>query len=390
MRLNFFAASKGGSSRSTQKSVHGSEPQIHLNRYLDQWILSMARTVFRYYLKNTSGRRFISTLIPRLLQSAGVRKKYAARGIHIPPFLIASITLQCNLHCVGCYVKARECPNTLSPEDMTTAKWRRIFQEAADIGVSFILLAGGEPLMRRDVLDLAASFPGMVFPTFTNATLVDESYLQFFDEHRNVIPIPSIEGSDEETDRRRGDGISRKVLAALEEFRNLGILYGVSITVTSKNIRTVTSDTFVADLHKAGCGIVMYLEYVPAEQGTGDLVLSDVDVAGLEEQIAGLRTDYPDMILLSFPGDESVLGGCLSAGRGFFHISSSGNAEPCPFSPHSRDSLKSCSILEVLQSPFFREIQEISGREARVPHAGGCTLFFHEDEVMKVQSCKRE
>lgn len=153
---------------------------------------------------------------------------------------------------------------------------------------------------------------------FTNATLVDESCLQFFDAHRNVIPIPSIEGSGEETDRRRGAGISRKVLAALEEFQSRGLLCGVSLTVTAENFLEVTSDSFVADLRKAGCGIVMYLAYVPAVRGTEDLVLCDADAVFLEGRVRSLRAGYPDMILLSFPDDESVLGGCLAAGRGFF------------------------------------------------------------------------
>ncbi len=363
-----------------------------LNRYLDAWILSMARTVSRYYLTNTRDMRFITGLVPALWQSAGIRKRYAARGVHIPPFLIASITSQCNLHCAGCYAKARECPGITSPAEVQeettlgTAEWRRIFQEASDIGVSFVLLAGGEPLMRRDVLDLAASYPGMVFPTFTNATLIDASYIRFFDEHRNIIPVPSIEGSGEETDHRRGLGVSEKILAVIREFQARGILYGVSITVTSHNLRAVTSDTFVADLRKAGCGIVFYLEYVPAEKGTEDMVLCESDTVFLEERVQSLRAGYPDMILLSFPGDESVLGGCLAAGRGFFHISSAGNAEPCPFSPYSRQNLRSCSILEVLQSPFFRDIREISMREAGMPHTGGCTLFSREEEVSKVQS----
>ena len=363
---------------------------MDLNRYLEQWIFSMARTVSRYYLKDTRGRRFITTLVPALWQSAAVRKGYAARGIHIPPFLIASITSRCNLHCTGCYAKARESDGTPSPADMTTAEWRRIFQEASDIGVSSILLAGGEPLMRRDILELAASFSGMVFPTFTNATLIDEEYLRFFSEHRNVIPVPSIEGSSEETDNRRGPGISRQVFAAIEKLHARGILYGVSITVTPENLRKVTSDTFVADLRNAGCGILFYISYVPAVQDTGHLVLREPEAALLESRVAVLRDGYPDMILLSFPGDEAVLDGCLAAGRGFFHISPSGDAEPCPFSPYSRQNLKSCSVLDVLQSSFFREVREISMRETETPHVGGCTLFSQEREVEKVQSSHSE
>ena len=47
------------------------------------------------------------------------------------------------------------------------------------------------------------------------------------------------------------------------------------------------------------------------------------------------RENMEDMIVVSFPGDEKSSGGCLAAGRGFFHINSHGGAEPCPFSPYS-------------------------------------------------------
>ena len=74
-------------------------------------------------------------------------------GEHIPPFLIASITSNCNLHCAGCYSRCNNATtdsrndNLLSRED-----WKKIFKEASEIGISFILLAGGEPLLRKDVI----------------------------------------------------------------------------------------------------------------------------------------------------------------------------------------------------------------------------------------------
>lgn len=50
------------------------------------------------------------------------------------------------------------------------------------------------------------------------------------------------------------------------------------------------------------------------------------------------------MVFLSFSGDEKYVGGCLAAGRGFFHINANGEVEPCPFSPYSdvnsKESLK--------------------------------------------------
>lgn len=120
----------------------------------------------------------------------------------------------------------------------------------------------------------------------------------------------------------------------------------------------------------------MYLAYVPAVRGTEDLVLCDADAVFLEGRMRSLRAGYPDMILLlSFPDDESVFSGCLAAGRGFFHISSSGNAEPCPFSPYSQQSLKSSSVLDVLQPPFFREVRDISMRGRSFPYRKVYAVF---------------
>lgn len=81
-------------------------------------------------------------------------------------------------------------------------------------------------------------------------------------------------------------------------------------------------------------------------------------------------------------GDEQFMGGCLAAGRGFFHISPGGAAEPCPFSPFSKLNVRETSLREVLQSPFFQQVREIEARAQE--HHGGCTLFLHEAEVKEL------
>jgi MoaA/NifB/PqqE/SkfB family radical SAM enzyme len=85
------------------------------------------------------------------------------------------------------------------------------------------------------------------------------------------------------------------------------------------------------------------------------------------------------MILVSFPGDEKESGGCLAAGRGFFHINAYGGAEPCPFSPHSGANLKTATLMQALQSPLFLSLRE--GDILRKEHSGGCALFEFNDEV---------
>lgn len=63
------------------------------------------------------------------------------------------------------------------------------------------------------------------------------------------------------------------------------------------------------------------------------------------------------MVYLSFPGDEKGTGGCVAAGRGFFHINSHGGAEPCPFSPYSDINVRDTSLKAALNSHLFTELR---------------------------------
>lgn len=359
-----------------------------LNEFLNEGITQILDTAGRFYLGSRRGQAFILKMIAALKKSTGIRKQQEEGGLHIPPFLIASITQQCNLHCTGCYARANgACVDHLAdtqPEGtaLTPACWDRIFTEASALGISFILLAGGEPLLRRDVIEAATAHSDIIFPVFTNGTMLGDDYLSLFDVHRNLIPVLSIEGSIAETDRRRGDGISKKLLQAMGALHAQNILYGASITVTTENMEEVTDDAFITALRDKGCGVIFFVEYVPAASGTDHLVLQGEALATLQTRAAHLRSTRAckGLILLSFPGDEDAMGGCLAAGRGFFHINAHGGAEPCPFSPYSALTLRDHSIADALRSPFFAQVRSI-GAAGALTHAGGCTLFGQKEQV---------
>lgn len=59
---------------------------------------------------------------------------------------------------------------------LTDEEWLRIFDEADSLGISFILLAGGEPMIRRDIIEAAGTHPNILFPVFTNGTFMDDQY----------------------------------------------------------------------------------------------------------------------------------------------------------------------------------------------------------------------
>lgn len=354
---------------------------MDLNAYIEQGISSIAAAISNFYISESTKSDFLSALVPPLMASTERRKNFEKNGKHIPPFLIASITSKCNLCCAGCYARAGGmCAEHHEEKELSADEWKRVLSEASELGVAFTLLAGGEPLLRRDIISMAAELPNMIFPIFTNGTLLDGNYLDLFDKNRNLIPVFSIEGDSEETDQRRGEGVSKNIESAMTGMHSRGILYAASITVTNRNLGAVVTKDFLKNLRSKGCGAVFFVEYVPAEQGTEGLVLSDEETEKLNEKVAGFKTEFSDMNIFAFPGDEKYMGGCLAAGRGFFHINPFGAAEPCPFSPFSKMNVRECSVPEILESAFFEEIRAIS-KESAEHHSGGCTLFNHEDEV---------
>ncbi|QOV18985.1 radical SAM protein [Blautia liquoris] len=353
-----------------------------LNTFMENGIKNIVETAARFYMGNFKGQVFLHHLVSSLREHAKIRDDYEKEGVHIPPFLISSITNNCNLHCAGCYARANGNCSDRRVEIMDKKDWSKVFAEADKLGISFILLAGGEPLIRKDVIKLAGQCENMVFPIFTNGTMINDEYIELFDSHRNLVPVLSIEGNAVETDRRRGEGIAEKVTQVILKLKKRGILFGMSITVTSENKDEVTDQKYTTALREQGCGLIFYVEYVPAEKGTEYLVLDEDDQEDLRMRINALRSNKKNkgIIMLSFPGDEESMGGCLAAGRGFFHINASGGAEPCPFSPYSELNVKEQSIVEVLKSLFFREVRKISAAEVD-KHDGGCTLFPFKEDV---------
>ena len=311
------------------------------------------------------------------------RMKAEDAGEHIPPFLIASITSRCNLHCAGCYSRCNHATNDSEPVDQLTGEeWSEIFDEADDLGVSFILLAGGEPMLRYDVIEAASKRTDILFPIFTNGTFMSEKYFELFDRSRNLIPIMSIEGDREQTDKRRGEGVYDKLIGAMDEFKKRGLIFGSSVTVTTQNISKVTSESFLTGLSDRGCRAVIFVEFVPVTDDSVELAPGDEQRKYLKEKIDLLRKDHPEMVFISFPGDEKSSGGCVAAGRGFFHINSHGGAEPCPFSPYSDINVRDTSLREAMNSRLFRELR--NGGYLLEDHPGGCTLYERRDEVEKI------
>ena len=360
--------------------MNSARPNFDIQAYLSRGVERLISDVMKATLKNPKESAYMLRIVKASQAASKKRQDSEEKGEHIPAFLIASITSACNLHCEGCYSRSNHATVDGEPVGQLTAEaWGKVFREAEALGISFILLAGGEPMLRRDVLEAAGDIPGVLFPVFTNGTFMDERSFDLFDRCRNLVPILSLEGEQEATDTRRGPGVYDRLKDNMAKLRRRGLIFGASVTVTTQNLEEVCSAGFLTGLSERGCKAVIFVEYVPVTADSRELAPGDREREYLKEQIARLRRDRPEMVYLSFPGDEKSSGGCVAAGRGFFHINSHGDAEPCPFSPYSDINVRDTSLREALRSPLFRELRD--GGYLLEDHPGGCILFEKKELV---------
>jgi MoaA/NifB/PqqE/SkfB family radical SAM enzyme len=329
-------------------------------------------------IKTPSQLPFFTKALLNQIRAVGLRKKLAKQGVQVPPLLIISITNRCNLNCRGCYSKVL---HNDTREEFSAARFREILAEAVELGISTILLAGGEPLVRRDILDVASEFPQIIFPIFTNAMLMDADYIDFFKQHPHMIPVVSLEGREVQTDERRGDGVYANFLKICSGLKEKKLFWGISFTLTSESNKLLLSQEYLGEYLGMGCRLFFFVEYVPIDPSSKHLVLTPLQKARVQPTVDMLMDKLPGLFI-AFPGDEEQYGGCLAAGRGFMHINPSGMVEPCPFAPFSDVDIRFSSLREALDSKLMARIR--AKHHLLKETEGGCALWANREEVFGV------
>lgn len=343
-------------------------------------VLNKALRVFfgdalRIALKNPAQVLSFFKTINWLRKAAKLRSVWKEQEIQVPPIIIFSITNQCNLKCAGCYNQSfhHSTDGELSKEQL-----RSITGEAKEIGVSFFVIAGGEPFMRPEFTEIMKSHPEIIFLVFTNGLLISDELIDTFKRHRNIVPLISLEGSEADTNRRRGDGTFEKLKNIMNEMERKNIFFGSSLTLTRTNFATILDTGYTKNLADSGCKFFLYLEYTPTAEGTEDWVLTLDQRDQVQHIMKSFREKFP-ALFIAVPWDEDDVGGCLSAGRGFVHINAAGDLEPCPFAPFSDMNVREHSLKDALQSEFFKKIR--SRPELSRENGGGCILWKEQKLV---------
>lgn len=151
------------------------------------------------------------------------------------PVVVWSTTRRCNLHCGHCYADSHDRDY---PGELTGKEAREMLGDLASFGVPTVLFSGGEPLLRPDLLELAALATelGMRTVLSTNGTKIDvEKAKELAQAGFSYIGI-SIDGIGALNDKMRGSlGAYDAALAGIRAARAAGLRTGIRFTVHARN-----------------------------------------------------------------------------------------------------------------------------------------------------------
>ena len=152
-----------------------------------------------------------------------------------PPIVVWNACRHCNLRCPHCYAAATAQP---SPHDLTTAEARRLIENLADVGVRVLILSGGEPLLRQDIVDLAAHARAVGLRPLlsTGGVLLDERVAGRLAAAGVSYVGVSLDGLAPFNDAYRGmTGAFERAAAGLACAKAAGMSVGVRLTATRRN-----------------------------------------------------------------------------------------------------------------------------------------------------------
>src|SRR3989441_7478389 len=317
-----------------------------------------------------------------------------------------NLTQRCNLECAHCYMSAFAGADTRG--ELTTDECRRVIDEIATVNPNvFLILTGGEPLLRKDIWDVAAYAAEKRFTTVLgpNGVLLREREAQRMREHGVLGASISLDS----TDRAKHDafrhlpGAWDGAVRATRVLTDAGLDFSLHMSVTDWNVAEVPA---MIDLAKErGAKVLNFFFLVRTGRGRD---LTDIDAGEYERiltylanmqrggrrQEAGSRQTFEDpwstpvarangllirakcaphfrRVLYQLDPRSPLLSnyahGSCPAGKYYCRITPDGDVTPCPYMPVAAGNLRASSFADLWrQAPVFGELRDPDRKSTRL------------------------
>jgi MoaA/NifB/PqqE/SkfB family radical SAM enzyme len=319
-------------------------------------VFSSLKYIFKNANSNCKKAIIQNMIINEGVRGQRIRKKATEDlGFDIPVLAVVSPTQRCPLRCYGCYAAEHA-----KDADLSFEAFDRLIIEAKEMGIYFFVITGGEPYIYEHMFEIFEKHSDVYFQTYTSAfTLAEMDHVEKLAKLGNVLPCISIEGFEEQTDKRRGKGHFKRIEKAMAKLKAAGVPFGFSATATRENNDMLLSDELVDYYADKGSALGYYFQYMPiGREPVFDLVPTPEQRMNRFERILELRKSKK-ILLADFWCDGPLVGGCLAAGRRYLHVNNQGDVEPCVFAQASDMNIYEHSLRDILaNSKLFAAIRK--------------------------------
>ncbi len=327
--------------------------------------------------------------------------------VEYQPSLISwNLTRMCNLRCPHCYMEG----GRKAEKELTTDECLALIDEMKALGTEMLILTGGEPLLRKDIFEIAsaASARGIWVVMGTNGVLITDKVVAKMIEcgvQGVAISIDSLDPAKHDHFRGGPDAWKYSV-QALDLCRANGLEVLVQTTVMDMNYSEIPEILAFAREKGAWSFNLYFLVQTGRGQQLNDL--SPERTQAMLSQLVDWQDQYRPMLVRSkcapqfkqiayergVGGLES--GGCM-AGTQYCRITPQGNVTACPYMTAVAGNIRDQSFGEIWRtSPVLQELRDLKllkGRCGRCEFkelCGGCrcrAYAAHGDYLQEDPAC---
>lgn len=312
--------------------------------------------------------------LPSLCNIHRFEKRQERGEAFFPAFNMISLTETCNLACSGCWVTRG------GRRQLTLRQVDGIISESKRHGSRFFGILGGEPLMYPGLMDIFARHSDCYFQLFTNGTLLTDEIAMQLRRVGNVTPLISIEGLEEESDRRRQrDDVYSRTLRGVMACRRAGLIFGCAASICQTNYDELVSRQHIERVAREGAAYLWYYIYRPVgADAHPEVALTREQIRGLRQFLVDERMDAP-VALIDVYWDDKGRAICPGATGMSHHISPSGAVEFCPVIQMATDFISEdgSNLTEL-----YRHSRFLSGMRERIAAATRGCILMEDPQLM--------
>lgn len=282
----------------------------------------------------------------------------------VPMLVSWNLTRRCNLACSHCYLDAMQ--RSMPSDELSTDDACRVMAQVAELAPgAMVVLSGGEPLLRSDLVTLVkqAATCGLAPVIGTNGTLLSRRRAAELQEAGAAgMGISLDSAAPAFHDRLRGvPGAWRAALRGATAARRAGVALLLQTTLLKENRKELAA---LADLAEAlGAMALNFFFLVCTGRGVTQTDLAPVAYEETLVRIIELQRSHPQILIrarcapylrrvLGLRAGESAEGysawsGACLAGRGYFRITPEGRVTPCPYIPQVIGDLRQAVLREI-------------------------------------------